>query len=373
MACDPNTLIAEAQCLLKCIPPGMMGPVQMALLCQIAENGGGGGGGLYVLKAGDTMTGPLIMAQAVLVASAPAIDIAQTWNNAAVVFSAFRIAVTATAQNAASRYINVLKDGNDFALLDNLARWHIFRQTADNSSGNMTLFKRGTVGDINAAVAADANLGFFTVRGWNGASYHSDGSGISMFAEEAFTAIAGGTRIEMRVVPNGSTSAGAYAVLRSSSFNIQSGCAYQLNGVALFNPRTVYAAGTAYTLTATSAAVDFGTTDPIITINAAGTYAIRARVKVNLNAATFAANQTLTVKLRRTNNTAADVSQSSTTWTVPIITLITQTLAVIELPEVFYTTALTTDTIQLFADISVLPSAGTISIDEASIVAIRTS
>ncbi len=122
-----------------------------------------------------------------------------------------------------------------------------------------------------------------------------------------------------------------------------------------------------------SAAVDFGTTDPIITVNAAGTYKIKGRVKVALNGATFAANRTLTIKLRRTNNTAADLANSSTTWIVPIVATITNTLAVIELPEVFYTTALANDTIQIFADISTVPSAGSITIDEACITAIRTS
>jgi hypothetical protein len=162
------------------------------------------------------------------------------------------------------------------------------------------------------------------------------------------------------------------ASLSTSAFNLTT-AAYQLNGVALLNPLSVYATGTVYTLTNASAAVDFGTTDPIITVNAVGTYAIRAKVKVALNAATFAANRTLTVKLRRTNNTAADVANSTTTWIVPVTTSTTNTLAVIELPEVLYTTALTTDTLTLFADISVVPTAGTISIDEASIVAVRLS
>jgi hypothetical protein len=40
---------------------------------------------------------------------------------------------------------------------------------------------------------------------------------------------------------------------------------------------------------------------------------------------------------------------------------------------VLYTTALTSDVITIFADISVLPTAGSISIDEASIVAVRLS
>jgi hypothetical protein len=159
----------------------------------------------------------------------------------------------------------------------------------------------------------------------------------------------------------------------AGAFDLRNSAALQIAGVAYHNPLSVYAAGTVYTLTATSAAVDFGTTDPVLTVNAAGTYAIRGRVKVALNGATFAANRTLTIKLRRTNNTANDVSNSSTTWIVPIVTTLTNTLAIIDLPEVLYTTANANDSLTLFADISVLPTAGTISIDEASIVAVRLS
>ena len=133
----------------------------------------------------------------------------------------------------------------------------------------------------------------------------------------------------------------------------------------------VYAAGTVYTLTAVSAGVTFGSISPSTSMGAFGTYLIQARVKVALNAATFAANQTLTVKLRRTNNTPTDIGNSSTTWIVPIVTTATQTLAVIELPEVFYVASSSADILQIFADVSALPSAGTISIDEASIVMVR--
>lgn len=134
---------------------------------------------------------------------------------------------------------------------------------------------------------------------------------------------------------------------------------------------SVYGAGTAYTLTATSAAVDMGTTDPVIVINKAGTYLIQARVNYQLVGATFAANRTITTKLRRTNNTAADVTNSSTAIGSGVITTITGPLGVIELPAVLYTTTAITDSITLYADVSVLPLAGTLVITEASIVAVR--
>jgi hypothetical protein len=36
LACDPQTLLTQANCILTCIPPGMMGAVKVALLCDIA-------------------------------------------------------------------------------------------------------------------------------------------------------------------------------------------------------------------------------------------------------------------------------------------------------------------------------------------------
>lgn len=132
-----------------------------------------------------------------------------------------------------------------------------------------------------------------------------------------------------------------------------------------------YAAGTAYTLTAVAAALDFGTTDPSITVNKAGTYAIRGKVTLNYTGATFAAGRTVTLKLRRTNNTAADLTNGTTTVITAIVTTVTATFMVVELPEVIYTTALLTDIITIFGDVSVVPTAGTFDADSASIVATR--
>jgi len=40
MACDPNALIEQAKCHFACIPPGMMPPVHLSLLCNIVSGGG---------------------------------------------------------------------------------------------------------------------------------------------------------------------------------------------------------------------------------------------------------------------------------------------------------------------------------------------
>lgn len=136
------------------------------------------------------------------------------------------------------------------------------------------------------------------------------------------------------------------------------------------NPLSVHAAGTAYALTATSAALDFGTTDPTLTLNRAGTYLIFARARLDYNAATFAASRTATLKLRRTNNTAADLTGGSTSALTDIITTLTYTMADVSW-AVLYTTANTNDAITIFGDVSVVPSAGSLDATQASIIAIR--
>ncbi len=44
MACDPQTLVSQSNCIIQCVPLGMMQAVRIYLLCQIAAAGGGGGG-----------------------------------------------------------------------------------------------------------------------------------------------------------------------------------------------------------------------------------------------------------------------------------------------------------------------------------------
>lgn len=133
----------------------------------------------------------------------------------------------------------------------------------------------------------------------------------------------------------------------------------------------IYAAGTAYALTAVSAALVFGTTSPALVLNKAGTYLLFGRVNLKYNAATFAASRTVTLKLRRTNNTAADLTNGSMTALTDIITTKTYSFGVFNLPPVIVTTANLDDAITIFGDVSVIPTAGTLDAVEASIVAVR--
>lgn len=136
------------------------------------------------------------------------------------------------------------------------------------------------------------------------------------------------------------------------------------------NPLTVYAAGTAYTLTGSTAALDFGTTDPVLVINQAGTYLIVARTVVSLPAGLGDAGS-LSFKLRRTNNTAADVSNSASTgllWDNSLASDV-NTL-IVPFPAVIYTTATTTDSLTIFGHDAGSPGTPA-SVTAASIVAIR--
>jgi len=135
--------------------------------------------------------------------------------------------------------------------------------------------------------------------------------------------------------------------------------------------QSVYAAGTAYQLTATPALLDFGTTDPSLTLNSPGTYLLLARARIDYTAATFAAVRTVTAKLRRTNNTAADLTGASASLLTSIITTLTFSLGHLVIPTVIYTTANSNDIIQLFGSVSVVPTAGSIDATEAEIIAIR--
>lgn len=136
------------------------------------------------------------------------------------------------------------------------------------------------------------------------------------------------------------------------------------------NQKSVVAAGTVYSLTNSAAAVTFGTTSPSITLDQAGTYLIIATANLLYNAATMVAVRTVTAKLRRTNNTAADLTGMTTAIKGDIITLLTRSMPGVKLIGVYTTTAVD-DVISLFASMDTVPSAGTLDVTEANIIAIR--
>lgn len=134
---------------------------------------------------------------------------------------------------------------------------------------------------------------------------------------------------------------------------------------------TTYGSGTGYSLTATPAAITLGTSSPTCVLDKAGTYLLLCYVNLQYVGATFAANRTATLKLHRTNNTPADITGSSSAKGTNIVTTVSGTLSASNLPTVIYTTTNTNDIIVPYADVSVIPTAGSLQATEASIVAIR--
>ncbi len=134
---------------------------------------------------------------------------------------------------------------------------------------------------------------------------------------------------------------------------------------------SAYGAGTAYTFTNTAAAVDLGTTDPVVVLDKAGTYLVFGQIHVAYAAATVVA-ETATIKVRRTNNTPADLS-AVVVIDLPVATTLTNSYGLEQIPPFIYTTAATNDSITLFANVSATLGAGSIQATAigTSLVAIR--
>jgi hypothetical protein len=134
---------------------------------------------------------------------------------------------------------------------------------------------------------------------------------------------------------------------------------------------TVYAAGTSATVPTTWGLLTFGTTSPSLTITAAGTYLINSRVRINTNNCTHAADHVLSFLLYRTNNTPAQLANSSTAYNAHGHTADASTEFIITLQPIIYTTANTNDVIELWGLLSDTDTSGTHDAIEACIVAVR--
>lgn len=136
------------------------------------------------------------------------------------------------------------------------------------------------------------------------------------------------------------------------------------------NQKSAFGTGTAYTVTNAAAAIVLGTTSPTVTLDQDGTYLIIARARYELVGATFAASRLLTLKLNRTNNTPADLTNGTVLYNTPIVTTLTSTLTELTIMAI-YTTTNIDDVIVLSTLVGTVPSAGSLTVNEASIVAHR--
>lgn len=135
-----------------------------------------------------------------------------------------------------------------------------------------------------------------------------------------------------------------------------------------------YSAGTPYNLTTTSSKITFGTTSPQITLTSPGTYSIRTNVLVGYTGLVSVGTRTLNVKLRRTNNTASDLTNASTDFVTPAASVaLTSSAGDVDVPEIFYTTSNSNDVIELWGSISAAISLGNIQAQQASITVTKIS
>jgi hypothetical protein len=104
---------------------------------------------------------------------------------------------------------------------------------------------------------------------------------------------------------------------------------------------------------------------------AAHTYLLFAVVRLDYAGASFSGGQVVTLSIRRTNNTAANV-QTMNLATIPTTTL-TGSMGQLALVAIPYTTVGNGDTIQPFISVSATPSAGNLNVVESSISALQLS
>lgn len=224
--------------------------------------------------------------------------------------------------------------------------------------------------DVNNSALSLAGLGDVSVAGVTNGQVLSFNTVAGKW--KAVTAAAGTVTAVTGTAPivsSGSTTP-AISILVLASGGIVGGA----TGLYLDTAHTVTyygpGAGNPYTITTVFAQVTFaGGTNPTVTLDKAGTWALKARVRVTRNNATHTATHNISFKLRRSNNTAADVTAALTKYADDPHTASNASEVAGMLPEVLYTTANTTDIIQLWALVDLATSSGSHQVVEADIEA----
>ena len=202
----------------------------------------------------------------------------------------------------------------------------------------------------------------------------TNAAGVTLTGGAGNMTVVAGTGASRTMTLRATTSGSALATFATGSdtaFNIPTGVQLQTVGVRVGYNVSAYAVGTVYALTNSAAALDFGTTDPAIVIANAGTYLIYGQVNLAYTGATVVA-ETATIKVRRTNNTAADLS-AVVVLDLPVSTTLTHTYGIFQIPPFVYTTSATDDAVTLFGNVSAALGAGTIDATAigTSLVAVR--
>ena len=99
-------------------------------------------GTTYLAKDGGTMTGALTIASGTLTASAPALSITQTWNNAAVTFHSAVIDITKTAAVATSTMLDLRIAGVSKVSFEyDASNYPVLRVGTSATSGRITTYQ----------------------------------------------------------------------------------------------------------------------------------------------------------------------------------------------------------------------------------------
>lgn len=131
---------------------------------------------------------------------------------------------------------------------------------------------------------------------------------------------------------------------------------------------TGYGSGDNYVITDSPAEVDRGTNDSAIVLDTAGSFRIDGQVVLFYNGTTFLTSQDITIKLRRTNNTAGDLPHSDIILGSFALSAFTGSISVY-IPSIIYTTLNIGDRIAIFVDVDTEPTAGTLEVSADSLIA----
>lgn len=193
-----------------------------------------------------------------------------------------------------------------------------------------------------------------------------------------YVAIDGSGIYQVQSVDSGTSFTGLYpnfTVNVNSGTGVNSGTKVVLSIPGVIAPISFYASGSAYSVATTTthpdANVAIGGVNTAITITTPGTWLIFARARYDGSAnPTFSASNLTATRLRRTNNTAADL--------VPTVGFLSpaagfssaSTYAIEKLAPIIYVTANNNDVIELWALSAAVTTNGTLTAVEAEIVAI---
>lgn len=217
--------------------------------------------------------------------------------------------------------------------------------TAAVIHGGLTVNDAGN--DADTRIEGDTKTHIFFID----ASAATENIALCATAAPNWQSMDGGLFLENAdTAPTGNPSGGVFIYAESGNLKVREsgGDVHTIGFPALFEQ---YGSGTAYTLTATPAAINMGTDDPQITITQAGTYKVSMGVEWTHDSESGLLREAL-FTLRRTNNTAADLANGSIRDSISGSTATpTTTFSSVYWEAESYVTANTDDVLTIFGSV----------------------